>query len=55
MERQKQPITLVIDGEVLKELDARAESEYRSRSNLATKILAESLGLARTEEAAKAQ
>ena len=54
MENVKQ-ITLTVADEVLRGLDARAESEYRSRSNLATKIIAEALGLSRNEQEAKAQ
>ena len=50
------PVTLTIADEVLRELDARAESEYRSRSNLATMLLAEVLGLSRNaQQEAKAQ
>jgi len=49
------PVTVTIDSEVLKALDTAAAEQYRSRSNLTTKILAEARGLARTEEAAKAQ
>jgi len=55
MENTKLPITLVIAPEVLQALDRQAEEEYRSRSNMATKILAQGLGLARTEAEAKAQ
>ena len=56
MENLKKPITLFIAPEVLQALDHQAEEEYRTRSNMATKLLAESLGLSRNAaQEAKAQ
>jgi len=45
----REPVTITIPSELVERLDARAESEYRSRSSLATQLIAQGLSTSNSE------